>query len=113
MPRLPGWIEVLPDAVERWRWPGVVRLDAGEAAAIALARRVEADLLIVDDLAGRREAVWQGLAVTGYVGIAVRAKRDSHVRLAKPLIDELIGAGLHISSAVYAEAMALAGESES
>jgi predicted nucleic acid-binding protein len=44
-------------------------LDLGERAAIALAGSVGADLLLIDDAAGRVEAVRRGLRVTGTLGV--------------------------------------------
>lgn len=44
-------------------------LDAGEREAIALARALQAELVVIDDQAGRREArKWQ-LSVTGTLGV--------------------------------------------
>jgi predicted nucleic acid-binding protein len=54
-------------------------LDPGEAAAIALARRLNSDLLIVDDMAGRRLARRLGLSITGTVGVVLAAAERRHV----------------------------------
>jgi predicted nucleic acid-binding protein len=48
-------------------------IDAGEAAAIALAQRHRSELLIIDDMAGRRQARRLGLAITGTVGVILAA----------------------------------------
>jgi predicted nucleic acid-binding protein len=53
-------------------------IDPGESAAIALARRINSDLLIVDDMAGRRLAQRMGLTVTGTVGV-VLAGAERHL----------------------------------
>jgi predicted nucleic acid-binding protein len=44
-------------------------LDLGEQEAIALAELLRADLLLIDELAGRTEARRRGLRVTGTLGI--------------------------------------------
>ena len=44
-------------------------LDLGEREAIALAERLRADLLLVDDLAARTEASRRNLRVTGTLGV--------------------------------------------
>ena len=44
-------------------------LDLGERAAIALAETVRADLLLIDDAAGRAEAMRRQLRVTGTLGV--------------------------------------------
>ena len=51
----------------------VAELDPGEAAAIALAHRIDSKLLIVDDMAGRRVARRLGLTVIGTVGVILTA----------------------------------------
>lgn len=64
-------------------------LDAGEAEAIALAEELHADLVLVDELAGRRAAGQCGFAVLGSLGILVRAKREGLCELVGPLLDRL------------------------
>lgn len=44
-------------------------LDAGERAAIALAEAMNADLLLIDEAAGRREASCRSILVTGTLGV--------------------------------------------
>jgi predicted nucleic acid-binding protein len=44
-------------------------LDLGERAAIALAETVHADLLLIDEAAGRAEAKRRQLRVTGTLGV--------------------------------------------
>ena len=52
-------------------------LDLGERAAIALARIVHADLLLIDESQGRSEAGRLGLRVTGTLGVLrVAAERN-------------------------------------
>lgn len=48
-------------------------LDAGEAAAIALALELHAEVVLIDDLDARRFAVRSGLIVIGVLGVLVRA----------------------------------------
>lgn len=44
-------------------------LDAGERAALALARDLEASLILIDEAAGRREAARLGIPMTGTIGV--------------------------------------------
>jgi predicted nucleic acid-binding protein len=44
-------------------------IDPGEREAIALARQLQAELLVIDDQAGRREARRWNLTVTGTLGV--------------------------------------------
>lgn len=79
-------------------------LDPGEAEAIVLAIERQADLLLVDERRARRTATAAGLAVTGLLGIAARAKRAGLIALAKPVLDELIHvAGFWIGPELYVE----------
>ena len=64
----PSWVDVRlatsdPDAV------ALKGLDAGEAAAIALAVELAADLLLMDDREGVIAARRKGFAVTGTLGV--------------------------------------------
>ena len=64
----PSWLEVRPVA------PEVLAaitddLDLGERAAIALAEALRADLLLIDEAAGRAEAKRRHLRVTGTLGV--------------------------------------------
>jgi predicted nucleic acid-binding protein len=66
--RPPTWVEVHPvppDAVSTITGD----LDLGERAAIALAETMRADLLLIDEAAGRAEAKRRHLRVTGTLGV--------------------------------------------
>lgn len=53
-------------------------LDPGEAAVIQLALDKTIQTVCIDEAAGRRVARLSGLAVTGSVGVLLRAKREGH-----------------------------------
>lgn len=66
--RAPPWLRVTP--VEAARVQEVTdELDLGERAAIALAGAIHADLLLIDEAAGRAEAKRRHLRVTGTLGV--------------------------------------------
>ncbi|HEU0015628.1 MAG TPA: DUF3368 domain-containing protein [Longimicrobium sp.] len=67
----------------------VGRLDPGEAAAIALALRVGADLLLVDDLQARMAAARMGIRITGMAGVLMDAKKHGMLPAVKPVLDQL------------------------
>lgn len=67
-------------------------LDAGEAAAIALALERDADLVLVDERDGRTVARRHDLTVTGVVGTLLRAARDGTVDI-ETAMSELRDAG--------------------
>lgn len=61
----PVWLEV----VETQGIDPIAGLHKGEAAAIALAESLHADLLLIDERAGFRIAKRKGLRVTGTLGV--------------------------------------------
>ena len=66
----PDWLEIraaiaIADAA-------VAELDPGEREAILLAESIEADLIVLDDMAARRVAAERGLIVTGTLGVVER-----------------------------------------
>jgi uncharacterized protein len=86
-------------------------LGAGEAFAIACAVELGAALLLMDEASGRARAIERGIAVRGSVGVIVEAKRGGLISAVGPVLDDLRGpGGLYVSDAVYAHALAGAGE---
>lgn len=53
--------------------PTLAHLDPGEREAITLAQELQADLILLDENRGRREAINRGFNVTGTVGLLDRA----------------------------------------
>jgi predicted nucleic acid-binding protein len=68
-------------------------VDAGEAAAIALARYHDSELLIIDDMAGRRLARRLGLTMTGTVGVVLAAADVGLVDEPLDVLEELRAKG--------------------
>ena len=76
-----------------------VDLGAGEREAIALALETAADLVVLDDQAGRRLARARGLQVTGTVGVLVEARARGLLPALRPELDRLRAAGLWLAEA--------------
>jgi len=70
----PPWLTILaPASVDD---PALSHLDPGERAAIVLAIKLNADLMLIDDRRGYVAAVGMGMEVTGTLGILdLAAKR--------------------------------------
>jgi predicted nucleic acid-binding protein len=75
MQRSPRWIETLPVPSLAFSDPSLRSLGPGERAAIALAKSIAADLLLIDDRAGASAAQRAGFAVTGTFGVLDLASR--------------------------------------
>jgi len=72
---------------------------------------VKANLVLIDEQAGREAARYLGLNVMGVVGILVRAKQLGHIENVLPHLDALRQqAGFYLSESVYRQALSLAGE---
>jgi len=69
MLRPPSWDEAGLGDRRRNRIARSGELDLGERAAIALAERIRADLLLIDEASGRAEARRRSLRVTGTLGV--------------------------------------------
>ncbi len=84
-----NWIEVHNVAnielVENLR----KELDHGESEAIALAKELSADALVIDELQGRSIAIKLGIHVIGLLGILVQAKQNRLIDEVKPILQEL------------------------
>lgn len=65
------------------------QLDRGEAEALSLAIELRADLVLIDERAGRSAAAKLGLNYTGTLGLLVRAKQLGIVDRLNPLLDSL------------------------
>lgn len=88
-----------------------VGIDRGEAQTIVVAREQHADLLLMDERAGRRVERQQGLAFTGVLGVLIRAKKQGLIGRVGPVIERLVSdAGLYVSAEVVADALRLADE---
>ena len=106
----PTWVDVRPvaaDAISRV----TDNLDLGERAAIALAETVAADLLLIDEAAGRAEAKRRRLRVTGTLGV-LRAGAEQGVVNVPDLIERLTNTTFYMDEALV-KSSSLRGSSPS
>ncbi len=81
-------------------------LDNGEAQAITLAQELKAELLVVDESAGREIAKQYGLVVTGTIGVIVQAKKLGIIPHVKEILDNLRNiSGFWINQKFYNEVL--------
>jgi uncharacterized protein len=85
-------------------------LGLGECAALILAEELGAQRLLMDDRAGRREAIARGLPVTGTIGTLLVAKQQGIITSVKDVLDDLRDHGTRISEQLYRDALAAASE---
>lgn len=78
-------------------------LDAGEAQAIALAIKQNADLILLDDLAGRRAAAAYGIEVIGTLGLLKVMYQKGLIKNMKNVLDELQKHGFWMSTDLYSK----------
>ncbi len=89
----------------------MLQLHQGEAEAIVLATDIKADIVLIDEQEARQFASRTGLAVTGVLGILLRAKRDGHITKIKPEIDLLRSkAHFFVAASLEAKVLLAAGE---
>lgn len=108
-----GWIIIrpcLPPLMDL----RLAALDAGERDALTLAVALRADLVIIDELEGRAEAVRLGLTITGTVGVLIEAKRRGLLPAIAPELKRLQDeTTFWLSRHMEETALRLAGEAAS
>ncbi len=86
-------------------------LDAGEAEAIVLAEDLRADVVLIDELAGREFASHSGFTVLGTLGILLEAKRRGACEAVGPPLDRLRSdLNFFVSTGLRETILRLAGE---
>ena len=65
---------------------------------------------VLDDRAARRCAQGHSIPVIGSLGVVLRSKRRGHIDRARPLIADLMGAGMFLDDRLFARALKAVGE---
>lgn len=99
MARMPQWLEVQKSHSSKVD-TALEALDPGEREAILLAVELHANLLLIDERAGRREATRRSLQVAGTLAVLEKAA-DHHLldlpnALERPKSDQLPHLGRHL-----------------
>jgi len=82
-------------------------LHIGEVEAIALAKDIKADLVILDDKKARKLAENEGIRVAGLLAILIIAKEKGLIKKVKPGVDDLIKHNFFIGKDTYIEILKL------
>jgi predicted nucleic acid-binding protein len=80
-------------------------LDRGEESAIVLAVEQDADLILLDDLAGRRAAMMHGLNVMGTLGFLKVMHCKGRIKNFKDALDALQKGGFWMNADLYRRMM--------
>jgi len=86
-------------------------LGVGEMQAMALARQIPADVLLIDDLRARRVAAANGFQVLGSLGALLLAKHRGLVSEIAPAVTRMSQAGIRLAPALVDHVLSRAGES--
>lgn len=94
----PSWLRIVEVTAEE-----IVsvadELDLGERAAIALAERTGAELLLIDESAGRAEARRRSLRVTGTLGV-LRAGAEAGLLDVRDVVSRLQATNFYVDEAL-------------
>ena len=85
-------------------------LDLGEAEVLALALEINASLVLLDELTGRKVAESLNLKVTGSIGVLIHAKQMGYITTIKPLLDQMRQAGIYFSDRFIQAVLRQVGE---
>lgn len=87
-----------------------LQLDKGECSAIALALEINDCTIILDDIKARKIAERLGLAVTGTIGVIIKAKLKGIIPSVKPLFDKIKMTDFRLTAELEQQALIAANE---
>ena len=85
-------------------------LGLGELEAITLYKKLDADVLLIDDNRAKKYASLNGVKVIGSLGILVKAKEKGHIERVKPFLDEIQKSEVYISQKLIEKVLKICGE---
>jgi predicted nucleic acid-binding protein len=107
----PDWLTVL-DLSAPLEPIGALALDVGEAAVIQLALERGIETVCIDETKGRRYARSLGLAVTGTLGLLLRAKSFGAIERLEPVVRRMQASGVWFRQGLVERVLEAAGEPE-
>lgn len=105
-----GWIIIKKIQDDSQKRMYRAKLHAGEVEVMILAQEQNAELVILDDNAAKKTAKYLGLAVTGTLGVLLRAKREGYIEAVAPLMEALARNRFFIDEKVRNMVLKQAGE---
>jgi predicted nucleic acid-binding protein len=103
------YVEITPDKQSGIVKDLFMRLDAGEAQALALANALNCPVLI-DERRGRTVAKQMNISIVGTVGLLVKAKQEGLIVELKKYLSEMTEHGYRLSPALIRQALEVVGE---
>ncbi len=85
-------------------------LDDGEAEALILAKEQNADLIIMDEILGRKYAKKFQLNLTGTLGVLLKAKERGFIKSISDLLEELTKKGTWLNPKLILKVKQIANE---
>ncbi len=85
-------------------------LGLGELEAITLYKKLDADVLLIDDNRAKKYASLNGVKVIGSLGILVKAKEKGHIERVKTFLDEIQKSEVYISQKLIEKVLEICGE---
>lgn len=85
-------------------------LGLGELEAITLYKKLDADVLLIDDNRAKKYAFLNGVKVIGSLGILIKAKEQGHLDKVKPFLDEIQKSEVYISHKLIEKVLEICGE---
>lgn len=85
-------------------------LHDGEVEVMVLAKELNADLCVIDDLIARKYAKYLGINVTGTLGVLLKAKESGIIKEVKPLIMGLLEKGIYIDDVLLKRVLKISEE---
>lgn len=104
------WIEVQAPRDDLAVRALAAELGSGEASAIILAQQLQAPVLLIDEIRGRRIAGQLGLKVRGTLGILAQAKREGRIPSLAEALDLLRARGTWVDQGLYEHMLRVVGE---
>ena len=71
------------------------KLHDGEVEVMILAQEIKADLVLIDDNAARKTAIYLGIPLSGTIGILLRAKERGLIPEVMPIVEDMEQNGIY------------------